>query len=123
MLIQRVLRNHIKFLNDVENKLEEIHTTIAANTEIHRALGSGFHMLKEKERKTVAKVLLTDVASVIGYAEATVVDLVAQLHYTSVIGTVSTTESDVYDIVYNMDIPLMITRMKQRYAEVESIMA
>ena len=123
MLIQRVLRNHIKFLNDLENKLEEIHTTIAANTEIHRALGSGFHMLKEKERKTVAKVLLTDVASVIGYAEATVVDLVAQLHYTSVIGTVSTTESDVYDIVYNMDIPLMITRMKQRYAEVESIMA
>ena len=123
MLIQRVLRNHIKFLNDVESKLEEIHTTIAANTEIHRALGSGFHMLKEKERKTVAKVLLTDVASVIGYAEATVVDLVAQLHYTSVIGTVSTTESDVYDIVYNMDIPLMIKRMKQRYAEVESMMA
>jgi len=123
MLIQKVLKNHIKFLNDVQAKLEDIHNTIAFNTEVTRSLSNGFHMLKEKERKTVSKVLLNDVSNVIGYKEADVIDLVAQLHYTSAMGIVSTTESDLYDLVYCLDIPLMIERMKQRYAEVESMMA
>jgi chromosome condensin MukBEF MukE localization factor len=123
MLIQKVLKNHIKFLNDVQANLEEIIATTTRNTEVSRLLSNGFHMLKEKDRKTVSKVLLTDLSVVTGYREADIVDLVAQLHYTSAMGIVSTTESDLYDLVYCMDIPLMITRMKHRYAEVESMMA
>ena len=80
-------------------------------------------MLKEKDRKTVSKVLLHDVSNVLGYKEADIVDLVAQLHYTSVVGIVSTTESDLYDLVYCIDIPLMIGRMKQRYSEISAMMA
>ena len=123
MQVQKVLKNHIKFLNDVQATLEEIIATTACNTEVSRLLSNGFHMLKEKDRKTVSKVLLTDLSTVIGYKEADIVDLVAQLHYTSAIGIVSTTESDLYDLVYCVDIPKMIERMKQRYSEVESIMA
>ena len=91
MLIQKVLKNHIKFLNDVQAKLEDIHNTIAANTEVSRSLSNGFNMLKEKDRKTVSKVLLNDLSVVTGYKEADVIDLVAQLHYTSAMGIVSTT--------------------------------
>jgi len=123
MQVQKVLKNHIKFLNDVQATLEEIHTTIAFNTEVSRSLSNGFHMLKEKDRKTVSKVLLNDISVVTGYKEVDIVDLVAQLHYTSAIGIVSTTESDLYDLLYCIDIPKMIERMKQRYSEVESIMA
>ena len=123
MIIQTVLKNHIKFLNDTHEQLEVIHTAIASNKEISQLLSSGFQRLKEKDRKTVSKVMLTELVSAIGYTEATVVDLVAQLHYTSVMGIVSTTESDVYDIVYTMDIPTMIERMKRRYTELAAMLA
>ena len=85
-------------------------------------MSTGFHRLKEKDRKTVSKVLLSDLSTVLDYKEADIVDLVAQLHYTSAIGIVSTTESDVYDIVYCIDIPVMIGRLKQRYTEIETMM-
>ena len=122
MLIQKVLKNHIKFLNDLNDNLDTIHLTTHRNTEVSRLLATGFHMLKEKDRKTVSKVLLNDLSVVTGYKEADIVDLVAQLHYTSAIGIVSTTESDVYDIVYCIDIPVMIGRLKQRYTEIETMM-
>ena len=121
MLIQKVLKNHIKFLNDLNENINNIHAQ--HNTEVSQLISKGFHMLKEKDRKTVSKVLLNDVSVALGYKEADIVDLVAQLHYTSVVGIVSTTESDLYDLVYCIDIPLMITRMKQRYSEISAMLA
>lgn len=123
MQVQKVLKHHIKFLNDIQDNIDNILTTVHSNAEVSRSLSNGFHMLKEKDRKTVSKVLLNDISVVTGYKEVDIVDLVAQLHYTSAIGIVSTTESDLYDLLYCIDIPKMIERMKQRYAEVESIMA
>ena len=122
MLIQKVLKNHIKFLNDLNENLDNIQLTIQRNTEVSQLMSTGFHRLKEKDRKTVSKVLLSDLSTVLDYKEADIVDLVAQLHYTSAIGIVSTTESDVYDIVYCIDIPVMIGRLKQRYTEIETMM-
>jgi hypothetical protein len=117
MIIQTVLRNHIKFLTNVNDNLEEIHTTIQTNKEVAHLASEGFHRLKAKDRKTVSNVLLNYLSNVIGYKEDTVVTLVEQLHYTSVVGTVSTTESDIYDLVYCIDIPKAIERMKHQHAE------
>ena len=80
-------------------------------------------MLSERDRKTVSKVLITEVSKQLKTDVTTVTTIVEQLHYTSAIGIVSTTESDVYDLVFNFDLHHMIERLKQRYTEVESIMA
>jgi hypothetical protein len=118
MIIQKVLKNHIKFLTNVNDSLDTIHNSIQENKEVSRLLSDGFHRLNAKDRKTVAKVLLDEVSATTNCRHAEVVTLVEQLHYTSLVGTVSTTESDVYDLVYCIDIPTMITRMKHQHANV-----
>jgi hypothetical protein len=123
MLIQKVLKNHIKFINELSQCNDSIVATVRQNTDVARLLAKGFHMLSERDRKTVSKVLITEVSKQLKTDVTTVTTIVEQLHYTSVIGIVSTTESDVYDLVFNVDLHHMIERLKQRYTEVESIMA
>ena len=121
MLIQTLLKTHIKFLHNLNDNLDNIHAQ--QNHKVSRLISKGFYRLKENDRKTVSKVLLNDLSIALGYTESTIVDIVTQLHYTSTVGVVSTTESDLYDLVYCIDIPIMINGMKQRYTEVASIMA
>ena len=123
MLIQKVLKNHIKFINELSQCNDSIVATVRQNTDVARLLAKGFHMLSERDRKTVSKVLITEVSKQLKTDVTTVTTIVEQLHYTSAIGIVSTTESDVYDLVFNVDLHQMIERLKQRYTEVESIMA
>jgi len=118
MIIQTVLKNHIKFLTNVNDNLDKIHNSIQENKEVSRLLSDGFHRLTAKDRKTVAKVLLDEVSATTKCQQIEVVTLVEQLHYTSLVGTVSTTESEVYDLVYCIDIPTMITRMKHQHANI-----
>jgi|688.fasta_scaffold256171_1 hypothetical protein len=123
MIIQTVLRNHIKFLNELHEHNDSIGATIRQNTDVARMLAKGFHRLADRDRKTVSKVLLAEVSKQLKIDVTTVTTIVEQLHYTSAIGIVSTTESDVYDLVFNVDLLHMIERLKQRYTEVASIMA
>ena len=123
MLIQKVLKNHIKFVNELSQCNDSIVATVRQNTDVARLLAKGFHLLSERDRKTVSKVLITEVSKQLKTDVMTVTTIVEQLHYTSAIGIVSTTESDVYDLVFNVDLHHMIERLKQRYTEVESIMA
>jgi len=117
MTIQTTLRNHIKFLTNVNDCIEEIHTAVETNKEVFHMTSEGFHRLKAKDRKTVSNVVLSHISNAIGYKEDTIIKLIEQLHYTSVVGTVSTTESDIYDLIYCIDIPKMIERMKHQHAE------
>lgn len=117
MIIQTVLRNHIKFLTNVHDNIEVIHAAVETNNEVAQYVSSGFHRLKAKDRKTVSSVLLSYLSNAIGYKEDTIVTLIEQLHYTSVVGTVSTTESDIHDLLYCIDIPKAIDRMKHQHAE------
>ena len=118
MLIQKVLKNHIKFLSDVNDSLDEIHNSLYSNKEVSQLVSDGFNRLAAKDRKTVSKVLLDELSMHTNCQHADVVSLIEQLHYTSVIGTVSTTESDIYDLVYCIDIPVMINRMKHQHAAI-----
>lgn len=118
MLIQKVLNNHIKFLVSVNDSLEEIHNSLCANKEVAQLVSNGFNRLAAKDRKIVSKVLLDEVSMHTKCQHADIVALIEQLHYTSVIGTVSTTESDIYDLVYCIDIPMMINRMKHQHAAI-----
>lgn len=117
MTIQTQLRNHIKFLTELNEHLDAIHVAVEENSEVSQLVSSGFHRLAAKDRKTVSKVLLDLISTHTNCHQMVVVTLVEELHYTSAVGTVSTTESDIYDLVYCIDIPLMIERMKHRHAE------
>lgn len=123
MQVQKVLKNHIKFINELSQCNDSIIATVRQNTDVARLLANGFQRLPDRDRKTVSKVLLTEVSKQLKIDTTMLTTIVEQLHYTTVIGIVSTTESDLYDLVFNIDLPIMIERLKQRYTEVESIMA
>lgn len=118
MTIQTQLRNHIKFLSTLNENLDAIHNSIQENNEVFRLVSSGFQRLPAKDRKTASKVMLDQISIHTNCQQMDVVTIIEQLHYTSLVGTVSTTESDVYDLVYCIDIPTMITRMKHQHSSV-----
>lgn len=110
------LRTHIKFLNDVQNSLDEILNTMENDKSMCQLIDEGYYQLKERDRKTVSKVLLNELSRTINYSEAEIVDLLAQLHATTVMRTVSTTDSDLHDLLYCIDIPNAIRRLENDIA-------
>ena len=120
-MIKRTLENHIKFLTEVQQHIDEVHAAVQSNGEVSRLVSSGFHSLKTKDRKTVSKVILDQLARCLRSQAADVLTLIEQLHYTSAIGFVSTTESDIYDLVYVLNIPTAIERMKQQHAKLSAM--
>lgn len=100
-----------KFLTDLYNNIDTIHSNIESDTTINDLLNSGFQRLKERDRKTVTKVLLSHTVSFTGYTEVEVVDILAKLHMT-ILKNVSTTESDLYDLLYNVDLLNAIQYLK-----------
>jgi hypothetical protein len=101
---------------DFIEKLAAAHTTIVEqmneNADIRRLLQVSIHNIDIKERKMINGMLRTTICEHTGYTAGELEMIAVRFHENTTLGLVSTTESDIVDLVYYYDLDNLIDQLK-----------
>lgn len=111
------IKEQIEFVENLKTHVKEsIHSMIAANRYVARMTAvrsfDEFHVLEERDRKMINNVIKPAMALELNMNAAELEAVIVAMHENTTVGTMSTTESDAFDLLYNYDLDDLIDQLK-----------